>query len=543
MTREKEGWEKLMSMTYGVPYFHPAYSFDQWKKIVEDEKLNINEEIYYSNGIDSAWTFPLFAALCCRYGNGSALARYLIENGADINQRVSGGKFDGQSLLTPANTVTARLLLDLGFDVNRKDNKRRTPLHALFLENKSSDDLHEFETAQLLVKAGADVNSTDVDGLTPLHYACKSCARNSVCFLLENGAVLDQEAKNKLLKDVLEARRKALDLSNRAVGEDKYRSACAKANGFEAIAGLLLSHGAEPDYTLCTYDGRALITQKEAKECIDSGKGLSISLRKRITRQEETKKHAEELKKPALEKYETDWSKLEEDYGIGLHEYLEETGVELPESGVYIEKNKHGVVTLMVAVQDHKPFGPYERYDDRGELIEKGKYDEENRLDGTITLYKVAKVGREGRDVTGDYEARDWEDMRTERYEALSISLKHGLPDGRFILRKPVTSSSYRTIWAGSDSIGCSSTEVKTVVDREYKDGKIWTDRDCVDFQWENQKIYIRNGKAKTEGELAEEAYQSDLKSIKQHIERVRQEKAAEEQRKIQAFTEKALCQ
>ena len=188
MTRKKEGWAKLMSMTYGVPEFHPAYSFEECRQIIENEKLDINEEIFYSDGIDSTYTFPLFTALCGKYSN-PALTRYLIENGADINQRISHGEYAGQTILSAADTRQARLLIDLGFDVNRKDNKGRTPLHALLLGNHSSDDLHEFEIEELLVKAGADVNSADVDGLTPLHYACKSCARNSVCFLLENGAV------------------------------------------------------------------------------------------------------------------------------------------------------------------------------------------------------------------------------------------------------------------------------------------------------------------------------------------------------------------
>jgi ankyrin repeat protein len=113
------------------------------------------------------------------------------------------------------DTRTAQLLIDYGANVNVRNFRGETPLHAATWEGKLNamllliregaylempstparkTALHEavykgnIETIKLLLENGAFINPEDADGYTPLHYACRNGTDNIAVFLLASGA-------------------------------------------------------------------------------------------------------------------------------------------------------------------------------------------------------------------------------------------------------------------------------------------------------------------------------------------------------------------
>lgn len=61
-------------------------------------------------------------------------------------------------------------LIKRGADVNARDNRERTPLHAVMVR-EAYDDIEHVGEAKALIEAGASVNARDDEGQTPLHKA------------------------------------------------------------------------------------------------------------------------------------------------------------------------------------------------------------------------------------------------------------------------------------------------------------------------------------------------------------------------------------
>lgn len=101
------------------------------------------------------------------FGHG-ALARWLIEQGADVNaaaenpQRVA----PVHAAAAVRDRETLRLLLERGADANAKQQMDYTPLHGA----ASRGDV---EMAELLLAHGADANARAGDGMTPADVARK----------------------------------------------------------------------------------------------------------------------------------------------------------------------------------------------------------------------------------------------------------------------------------------------------------------------------------------------------------------------------------
>lgn len=109
------------------------------------------------------------------------LIRTILENGlVDINIKF------GISQNTPShwaiirdNTRLAKLIIELGADINTKDAADWTPFHWAVTNNNIS-------IARYLIEIGTDINAKSIYGAMPLHFA-KS--EEMKALLKQNGAV------------------------------------------------------------------------------------------------------------------------------------------------------------------------------------------------------------------------------------------------------------------------------------------------------------------------------------------------------------------
>jgi ankyrin repeat protein len=101
------------------------------------------------------------------FGHG-ALARWLIEQGADVNAAASNAQrvAPAHAAAATCDHETMRLLLARGADPNARQQMDYTPLHGA----ASRGDV---EMAKLLLAHGADRDAKGSDGLTPADVAIK----------------------------------------------------------------------------------------------------------------------------------------------------------------------------------------------------------------------------------------------------------------------------------------------------------------------------------------------------------------------------------
>ena len=105
----------------------------------------------------------------------------ILNMGADVNAKDNSSNTALIRASKNGHTETATMLLENGADVNAKDNDNWTALIEAS-ENKQT------EIVALLLENGADVNATDVNGKTALFVASINGYTEIVALLLENGA-------------------------------------------------------------------------------------------------------------------------------------------------------------------------------------------------------------------------------------------------------------------------------------------------------------------------------------------------------------------
>lgn len=108
--------------------------------------------------------------------------RQHIKYGTDVNVLEPSRK--STPLITAAalgEPDAAKILIEAGADINRKNLDGSTPLHVAIVFGKN-------KVAKLLIDSGADVNIKNFEGSTPLHIAAFFCEVDLVKYLLENGA-------------------------------------------------------------------------------------------------------------------------------------------------------------------------------------------------------------------------------------------------------------------------------------------------------------------------------------------------------------------
>jgi len=138
-------------------------------------------------GVKSDDKTPLHAAVSC--GN-TAFAKFLVEAGADMRASDSKGCRPIHAAANHGNKETVEYLLSVGADVMARDKNGYTPLHYAFHFAGVE------ETVALLISKGADVNAVDKFGMTPLHWAAREYSKENVELLLKSGAEVNKKDNN-----------------------------------------------------------------------------------------------------------------------------------------------------------------------------------------------------------------------------------------------------------------------------------------------------------------------------------------------------------
>ncbi|KAB8243572.1 ankyrin repeat-containing domain protein [Aspergillus flavus] len=118
-----------------------------------------------------------------------AIARLLVDNGADVNLSGSNGRTPLSFAAERRNDNIIKMLLEKGAAVEAKDNTGRTPLSWAAGRRKPdaydfydtsimdapgiSDGENDMNIIKMLLQAGANVESKDINGRTPLSWAAQ----------------------------------------------------------------------------------------------------------------------------------------------------------------------------------------------------------------------------------------------------------------------------------------------------------------------------------------------------------------------------------
>ena len=98
------------------------------------------------------------------------------------SEKISQPKLDLHAAIYMRDLEAVRQHIKYGTDVNVLEPSRKsTPLI-------TAAALGEPDAAKILIEAGADINRKNLDGSTPLHIAAFFCEVDLVKYLLENGA-------------------------------------------------------------------------------------------------------------------------------------------------------------------------------------------------------------------------------------------------------------------------------------------------------------------------------------------------------------------
>ena len=181
-------------------------------------------------------------------GGHLAIARLLLEKGADIEAKDKYGTTALHFAASSGDEGLVRLLIEKGADVNAKDEDGMTALH----EAASSGDEG---LVRLLIEKGADVNAKDYFNSTALYEAAERGHKGLVRLLLEKGA--DVNTKNDLKRTALYFAASSGDeglvrlLIEKGVdieAKDKYGKTAlhfAASSGDEGLVRLLIEKGVD----------------------------------------------------------------------------------------------------------------------------------------------------------------------------------------------------------------------------------------------------------------------------------------------------------
>ena len=156
----------------------------------------------------------------CRDCNAVNVVAFLLENGANINDREYHDLIDQTPLIIAAFngcTDIVRMLLDAGANIEHKNDQGENALISAVQEG-------HIDTVKLLLDAGADVNQSNTDGETALDLAIRLRQKKELIDLLRektDGAMGIKKKVKKRSKRMKERTQKKRKRSKRTIKRRK----------------------------------------------------------------------------------------------------------------------------------------------------------------------------------------------------------------------------------------------------------------------------------------------------------------------------------
>ena len=139
----------------------------------------------------------------CRDCNSTNVVTFLLENGANINDRDT---IDQTSLIIAAQNGCkdiVKLLLDAGANIHHRNDQGENALISAAQEG-------HIDTVKLLLEAGVDINQSNSDGETPLDLAIRLRQKKELIELLreKTNEAMGIKKKVKRMKERTQKKRK-----------------------------------------------------------------------------------------------------------------------------------------------------------------------------------------------------------------------------------------------------------------------------------------------------------------------------------------------
>jgi ankyrin repeat protein len=177
--------------TFGKGYASPLYyaALCGFQDLVENLIVKYPQHVNASGG---CYVRPLVAALARKHFLTAELLRV---SGADPNVQCYGGNALLHSSACNGDVEMVHVLLNMGADVNIRNNDGRSPLNYVGVKTDEEPDFLQSlaNASRLLLDHGADINAGDDHGVTPLHLATSMRQIEIIRVLLERGANVGAE--------------------------------------------------------------------------------------------------------------------------------------------------------------------------------------------------------------------------------------------------------------------------------------------------------------------------------------------------------------
>jgi ankyrin repeat protein len=149
----------------------------------------------------------------CRDCNTTNVVAFLLENGANINDREYRDSIDQTPLIIAAFngcTDIVRMLLDAGANIEHKNDQGENALISAAQEGN-------INVVKVLLDAGADVNQANTDGETALDLAIRLKQKQELIDLLreQKGGAMGIKKRSKRISKKKRKRRKRITIRKR----------------------------------------------------------------------------------------------------------------------------------------------------------------------------------------------------------------------------------------------------------------------------------------------------------------------------------------